>query len=133
MIYQEVESSHRIQIIKGDNNITEQTILFVVKLALTAPEGLEVATPSTDTEDNDFEFPSTSLLSIAPDETETFVDLTIFADDLPEVPEAAQLRLSLPTDTESPGFEILPEYPSFFIIIQDDGRELLYSIIIIYI
>ncbi len=102
----------------------------MVNLFLTAPEGLGVATPLSDTEDNDFYFPSTSLLSIEPNENDTFADLTIFADDLPEVPEAAQLRLSLPTDTESPGFELLPEYPSFFIIIQDDGRELLYSIIL---
>ncbi len=130
MIYEEVESSHRIQIIKGDNNITEQTINFVVNLALTAPEGLEVATPSTDTEDNDFEFPTTSLLSIAPDENDTFADLTIFADDLPEVLEGAQLRLSLHTDPEAPGFEIRTFFPEFFIIIQDDDREFSTVIII---
>ncbi len=101
----------------------------MVSLFLTAPEGLGVATPSADGVDNDFEFPSTSLLSIAPDESDTFADLTIFADDLPEVTEAAQLRLSLPPDAEAPGFETLPQYPSFFIIIQDDDSELLYSII----
>ncbi len=99
----------------------------MVSLFLTAPEGLGVAIPSTDTEDNDFEFPSASLLSIEPDENDTFADLTIFGDDLPEATEAAQLRLSLPIDTESPGFEILPEYPSFFIIIEDDDRELFIS------
>ncbi len=97
----------------------------MVSLFLTAPEGLGVAIPSTNTEDNDFEFPSSSLLSIEPDETETFADLTIFGDDLPEATEAAQLRLSLPTDTESPGFETLAQYPSFFIIIEDDDSELL--------
>ncbi len=129
-IYQEVESSHRIQIIKGDNNVTEQTIDFVVNLFLTAPEGLGVATPSTDTEDNDFEFPSSSLLSIAPDENETFAELIIFADDLPEVLEGAQLRLSLPTDPEAPWFELRTFFPEFFIFIQDDDREFSTVIII---
>ncbi len=95
----------------------------MVNLALTAPEGLGVATPSADGEDNDFEFPTTSGLSIQPNENDTFADLIIFADDLPEVLEGAQLRLSLPTDTEAPGFETLRQYPSFFIIIQDDDRE----------
>ncbi len=90
---------------------------------LTAPEGLGVATPSADGQDNDFLFPTTILLSIAPDENDTFADLIIFADDLPEVTEGAQLRLSLPTDPEAPAFEILPEFSEFFIIIQDDDRE----------
>ncbi len=102
----------------------------MVNLALTAPEGLGVATPSSDTEDNDFEFPTTSLLSIAPDENDTFADLTIFADDLPEVLEGAQLRLSLPTDPEAPGFEIRTFFPEFFIFIQDDDREFSTVIII---
>ncbi len=95
----------------------------MVSLALTAPEGLGVATPSADGEDNDFEFPTASLLSIAPNENDTFADLIIFADDLPEVLEGAQLRLSLPTDAEAPGFELRTFFPEFFIIIQDDDRE----------
>ena len=93
----------------------------------TAPEGLGTATPSTNGEDNDFFIPSSSFLSIGPEETETFVTgLTIFADNLPEVTEVAQLRLSLPTDGMFPEFETLPQYPEFFIIIEDDDRELLY-------
>ncbi len=123
--YQEFENGYRIRIIKGANNVTEQTIDFVVSLFLTAPEGLGVATPSADGEDNDFEFPSISLLSIEPDENDTFESLTIFEDDLPEVTEAAQLRLSLLTDAEAPGFKILRQYPSFFFIIEDDDSELL--------
>ena len=125
--YPEVESDHQIQIIKGAGNVTEKTISFVVNLFQTAPEGLGTATPSADREDNDFFIPSSSFLSIGPEETETFVTgLTIFADNLPEVTEAAQLRLSLPTDGMFPGFETLPQYPEFFIIIEDDDRELLY-------
>ena len=126
--YQEVESDHRVQIIKGAGNVTEQTISFVVNLFQTAPEGLGTATPSDSTGDNDFSFPTSTFLSIAPQENDTFVDgLTIFADNLPEVTEAAQLRLSLPTETGRmfPGFETLPQYPTFFIIIEDDDRELL--------
>ncbi len=130
--YQEVESDHRVQIIKGAGNVTEQTISFVVNLFQTAPEGLGNANPSADGEDNDFSFQSSTFLSIGPEQNETFVtDLTIFADNLPEVTEAAQLRLSLPTETGGlfPGFETLPQYPTFFIIIEDDDRELLvYSI-----
>ncbi len=99
----------------------------MVNLFQTAPEGLGTATPSADGEDNDFLFPSSTFLSIGPEETETFVTgLTIFGDNLPEVTEAAQLRLSLPTDGMFPGFETLPQYPEFFIIIEDDDRELLY-------
>ncbi len=99
----------------------------MVNLFQTAPEGLGNANPSADGEDNDFSFRSSTFLSILSEQNETFVtDLTILADNLPEVTEAAQLRLSLPTDgTTFPGFETLPQYPSFFIIIEDDDRELL--------
>ena len=124
--YQETdrEIEYQIQIIKGAGNVTEQIISFAVNLFQTAPEGLGTATPSTDTEDNDFSFPSSSLRLISPEEDQIFVELTIFTDDLPEVTEAAQLRLSLPTDGMFPGFETLPQYPSFFIIIEDADREL---------
>ena len=121
--YPEVEADHQIQIIKGAGNVTEQTISFVVNLFQTAPDGLGTATPSADGEDNDFLFPSSTLQLIRPEESHTFVDVTIFADELPEVTEAAQLRLSLPTDGRFPGFEILPQYPEFFIIIDDDDSE----------
>ena len=131
--YPEVEADHRVQIIKGAGNVTEQIISFVVNLFLTAPPGLENAIPSADGEDNDFFIKPSSVLPIGPEETETFVTgLNIFADDLPEVTEAAQLRLSLPTETGRmfPGFETLPQYPTFFIIIEDDDRELLVQYII---
>ncbi len=97
----------------------------MVNLFLTAPEGLETSTPSADGEDNDFLYPSSTLLSIGPEDNDVFEDFHIFADDLPEVTEAAQLRLSVPTDTRLPVFKTLPQYPSFFIIIEDDDRELL--------
>ncbi len=125
--YPEIESDHRIQIIKGEGNVTEQTISFVVNLFLTAPEGLKTATPSDSTGDNDFLFPSSAFLSIGPEENDTFVTrLTTFADNLPEVTEAAQLRLSPPPNGMFPRIKTLQQYPSFFIIIEDDDRELLY-------
>ena len=122
--YPEVEADHQIQIIKGAGNVTEQTISLLVNLFQTAPEGFGNALPSVGNVDNDFLFPSTSFESIGPEENHTFADLTIFGDNLPEVTEAAQLRLSLPTEGIFPGFEILPQYPSFFIIIEDDDGEL---------
>ncbi|XP_064387533.1 uncharacterized protein LOC135335856 isoform X2 [Halichondria panicea] len=120
--YPEVEATPNIQIIKGAGNVTEQTISFVVNLFQTAPEGLGTATPSAGGEDNDFFIPSSTLRSIEPEENNVFVDFDIFADELPEITEAAQLRLSLPTDGMFPGFETLPQYPEFFIIIEDDDR-----------
>ncbi len=123
--YQEVEADHQIQIIKGAGNVTEQTISLVVDLFQTAPPGLGNAIPSSGVEDNDFYIPSSTFLFIRPEENEVFVELTIFWDKLPEVTEAAQLRLSLLTDGMFPGFETLPQYPEFFIIIEDDDRELL--------
>ena len=122
--YPEVEADHQIQIIKGAGNVTERTIGFVVNLFLTAPPGLETAIPSADGEDNDFFLPSSSFLSIGPEENDTFVGVTIIADELLEVTEAAQLRLSRPTNGLFTGFETLPQYPVFFIIIEDDEREL---------
>ncbi len=122
--YPEVEADHQIQIIKGAGNVTEQTISFVIYLFQTAPPGLETATPSAGKKNNDFSFPSSTLQLIGPEENEEFVDVTIFEDELPEVTEAAQLRLRLPTDVTFPGFKILPQYPEFFIIIDDDDSEL---------
>ncbi len=103
----------------------------MVHLFQTAPPGLETATPSADGEENDFFILSSSFLSIQAEENDKFVSgLTIFADNLPEVTEAAQLRLNLPTDGIFARFKILPQYSSFFIIIEDDDCELLlvYSI-----
>ena len=124
--YPEVEFDYQIQIIKGAGNVTEQIISFVVNLFQTAPEGLGNAIPSSNIEDNDFSFPPSTLLSIFPEQNDTVSpDLTIFPDNLPEVTEAAQLRLSLPTDGTFPRFKTLPQYPSFFIIIEDNDSELL--------
>ena len=125
--YPEIEADYIIQIIKGAGNVTEKTISFVLNLFSTAPNGLVGnADPSADGEDNDFFFPLLTILSILPEENYTFAtDLTIYDDELPEVTEAAQLRLSLPTDGMFPRFKTLPQYPSFFIIIEDDDSELL--------
>ncbi|XP_064387566.1 uncharacterized protein LOC135335869 isoform X2 [Halichondria panicea] len=120
--YPEVEADHRIQIIKGEGNVTEQIIRIVVNLFQSAPEGLGNALPSADGEDNDFSFPPFVIESIGPEDNEVFINFNIFSDELPEVTEAAQLRLSLPADGTFPRFETLPQYPEFFIIIEDDDR-----------
>ncbi|XP_064388167.1 uncharacterized protein LOC135336335 [Halichondria panicea] len=124
--YLEEERDHIVQIIKGAGNITEQTISFVVNLFQNAPLGLGTATPSAGGDDNDFFIQSSTFEDIGPDENDVFVDLTIFGDNLPEVTEAAQLRLSLPPiDRMFPVFKILPQYPEFFIIIEDDDGFLI--------
>ncbi len=98
----------------------------MVNLFQNAPEGLGNAIPSAGGDDNDFSFPSSTLRSIFPEENDVFELITIFADELPEVTEAAQLRLNLPqTDGNFPRFETLHQYSEFFIIIEDDDRELL--------
>ena len=96
----------------------------MVNLFQTTPPGLGTATPSAGGDDNDFFIPSSTLLSIGPKEDDVFLNFDLFADELPEVTEAAQLRLSLPTDGMFPVFKTLPQYPSFFIIIEDDDSEL---------
>ena len=95
----------------------------MINLFQTVPPGLGTATPSAGGEHNDFFILSSIFLSIEPEENDTFTVVSIFADELPEVTEAAQLRLSLPTDGMFPGFKTLPQYPSFFIIIEDDDMQ----------
>ncbi len=74
--YPEEERDHQIQIIKGEGNVTEQTISFVVYLLQTAAPGLGTATPSADGEDNDFLFPSITLESIGPEEDDFLEEFT---------------------------------------------------------
>ena len=106
----------------------------MVNLFQNAPLGLGTATPSAGGDDNDFFIQSSTFEDIGPDENDVFVDLTIFGDNLPEVTEAAQLRLSLPPiDRMFPVFKILPQYPEFFIIIEDDDGKLIISTVSIII
>ncbi len=89
--------------------------------------GFDVATLSEGGNDNDFNLGPNSVKSLLvlfpPTDNQITVPLTIFGDELPENTEAVQLTLEAPTDTigESPPprFELLPEYPSFFVIITD--------------
>ncbi len=99
----------------------------------TVPPGssFDTATP-TGVIDNDLTLGvnSTSLLAFfPPGEDEISVPVTIFDDTIPENTEAAQLTLEIPTEefqlgVAPPRFEILPKFPTFFVIIPDDDRKL---------
>ncbi len=126
-----------ITLIKGAGNVTEQEILAVVNLVQTVPPGtsFDVATPSDINNDNDLLLvgglgDNSVLVSFLPDVNEITVSIDIFNDSLPEDTEAAQLTIEAPTEeftagVTAPRFEILSEFPNFFIIIQDDDRKFL--------
>ena len=67
--------------------------------------------------------------SFLPDVDEITVQVNIFGDELPENTEAAQLTIEALTENignnTTPRFEILPEFPAFFIVIPDDDRKFL--------
>ena len=133
--YPEMESNNEVTLIKGAGNVTEQEIFAIVNLVQTVPPGtsFDTATPSEGGFDNDLNFGRDEDFFIAlfpPEVNQITVPLTIFGDELPENTEAAQLTLEIPTEefqlgVAPPRFEILPEFPSFFIIIPDDDRKLL--------
>ncbi len=129
MTYPEVENSHQVTIIKGAGNVTEQRIAVAVNLVQTVPpgSGFDTATPSDENGDNDL-LDNSVLAFIPPVDDRITVQVTIFSDELPENTEAAQLTLEAPTDVilqdPPPRFELLPEYPTFFIVIIDDDRKL---------
>ncbi len=122
-----MEASHAVTIIKGAGNVTEQIITVVINMIETVPPGTSFDT-ATRIEDVAFGTSSTSLVRpIAPDASELTILVTLFEDTEPENTEAAQLTLELPTDIigggTPPRFEILPEFPNFFVIIEDDDRK----------
>ena len=135
--YPEKEDTHEVTLIKGAGNVTEQEILAIVNLVQTVPPGssFDTATPSDINNDNDLFLvggrgDNSALVSFLPDVNEITVLINIFSDELPENTEAAQLRLETPTEESQlgvipPRFEILPEFPTFFIIISDDDRKLI--------
>ncbi len=136
--YPEWEATYSITLIKGAGNITEQEIFAVVDLVQTVPPGtsFDTATPSDNNNDNDLLIgrrdDNSVLVSFLPDVNEITVSLTIFGDEQPENTEAAQLTIEAPTvefelGVTPPRFEILPEFPNFFIIIPDDDRKFLTS------
>ncbi len=130
--YQEMEADHDVTLIKV--RTTEQVISVVINLVETAPpsSSFAVATPSEINSDNDLSFGpinSNSVLeSFDPDQTRLTVSFTIFDDVIPENTEAAQLALEAPTENlggiPPPRFEILTEFPTFFIIIEDNDGKL---------
>lgn len=131
--YPEIERNRLITIIKGAGNITEQRIAVAINLVQTTPPGssFDTATPSMGNADNDLVFGENIVEFIEANENELNISVTIFDDTEVERTEAAQLTLEVPTDENitrgpPPRFEILPEFPNFFIIIEDNDRELDY-------
>ncbi len=131
MMYAEVDDTHGVTIIKGAGNVTEQTIVVAVNLVQTVPpgSGFDVATSSDENGDNDL-LDSSVLAFIPPGDDRITVPVSVFGDELVENTEAAQLTLEVPTDViggedPPPRFELLPEFPTFLIVIIDDDRKLL--------
>ena len=129
--YPEVEETHDVTLIKGAGNVTEQEILVVLNLVEAVPPGtsFDTATLADQFNDNDFRVSHRSVIGFFPPEVnEITVPITIFDDKQPENTEAAQLVLEVPTEevqlgVSPPYFEFLPQFPSFFIIIQDNDRN----------
>ena len=139
--FSEEDFTHDVTLIKGAGNVTEQEILAVVKLVETVPPGtsFDTATPSDNNNDNDLvliggSVDKSRLVSFLPNENEINVQIDVFSDELPENTEAAQLTIEAPTEeftdgVTAPRFEILPEFPNFFIIIPDDDRKINYYLL----
>ncbi len=132
--YPEEEATHQVILIKGAGNVTEQEIIVVLNLVQTVPPGtsFDIATPSDINNDHDLLLTggrgdNSVQVSFQPDVNEITVQINIFGDELLENTEAAQLTLEIPTEKDAgvapPRFEILPEFPTFFIIISDDDRK----------
>ena len=127
-----MENIYSVTLIKGAGNVTEQEILAVVNLVQTVPPGssFDIATPSERGFDNDLLLAggggdNSVLVFFLPDVNEITVPVDIYGDQLPENTEAAQLRLEASTEefqlgVAPPRFEILPKFPTFFIIISDN-------------
>ncbi len=128
--YLEVNGTYNVTLIKGAGNVTEQRIAVGVNLVQTVPLGSEFDVATTLSADgvNEIDITLNALVEhFPPDVNEITVPFTIFGDDLPENTEAAQLTLEVPTGNlidSPPRFELLPEYPTFFIIIEDNDGEL---------
>ncbi len=123
-----MEAVYDIKLVK--NGITEQELYAQINLVEEVPpnSGFDLATRSDYYNDNDFAFGyGHGFISVhfLPNENQLSLSIDIFNDYLQENTEAAQLTIDTTTDerNRSPLVELLPNYPTFFIIIQDnDGN-----------
>ena len=125
--YPEIEMSYSVALIKGFGNITEQDIEVVINIVQNVPTGsnFQVATLNEGS-DNDLEVPpgrQSSVRDFQRDLDQITIEFDISPDDMPEPTEAIQFIIAIPNDETAPVFKTLPEYPTFFIIIEDNDSK----------
>ena len=125
--YPEIEMSYSVSLIKGFGNITEQDLQVVVNILQIVPTGsnFQVATLNA-ASGNDLEVPpgeQSFIYDFLRDSDEITIPFDILPDELPETTEAIQFIITIPNDATAPVFKTLPEYPTFFIIIEDNDSK----------
>ena len=126
--YPEIEDSYTVSLIKGVGNITEQDLQVVVNIVQNVPTGsnFQVATLNA-ASNNDLEVPPKGFQSFirdfARDSDQITIGFDILPDELPETTEAIQFTIAIPNDATAPVFRTLTEYPTFFIIIEDNDSK----------
>ena len=125
--YPEIEMSYYVSLIKGFGNITEQDLQVVVNILQIIPTGsnFQVATLNQ-ASGNDLEVPpgrQSFIYDFLRDSDEILIGIDILPDELPETTEAIQFTIAIPNDETAPVFKTLPEYPTFFVIIEDNDSK----------
>ena len=127
--YPEIEMTHLVSLIKGFGNITEQDLQVVLNIVQNIPTGsnFQVATLNA-ASNNDLEVQpggqQSFIRDFLRDSDEITIEFDIFPDELPETTEAIQFTIAIPNDATAPVFKKLPEYLTFFIIIEDNDSKL---------
>ena len=119
--------SYSVSLIKGFGNITEQDLQVVITIVQNVPtgSGFQVATLN-EASDNDLDVPpgqQSTVRDFLRDLDQITIDFDILPDELPETTEAIQFTIAIPNDETAPVFRTLPEYPTFFIIIEDNDSK----------
>ena len=125
--YPEIEMSYSVALIKGFGNITEQDLQVSFNIVQNVPtgSGFQVATLN-EASNNDLEVPpgrQSFVRDFSRDLDEVSIGIDIQSDELPETTEAIQFIIAIPNDATAPVFKMLPEYPTFFIIIEDNDSK----------
>ena len=119
--------SYSVTLIKGVGNITEQDLQVVVNIVQNVPTGsnFQVATLN-EASNNDLEVPPGTpsfVRDFLRNSDQITIDFDILPDGLPETTEAIQFTIAIPNDATAPVFRTLTEYPTFFVIIEDDDSK----------
>ena len=132
--YPEIEMTHSVSLIKGFGNITEQDLQVVVNIVQNVPTGsfFQVATLNA-ASNNDLEVEprgsQSFIRDFLRDSDQITIDFDILPDELPETTEAIQFTIAILYDSTAPLFKMLPEYPTFFIIIEDNDSKFKFKIL----